>query len=146
MDAIDPAIEVVRVDTPGVGGSPAAFRPSTFPELAWTMTRLLDQLGYGQVDVLGYSWGGALAQQFAALEHPSDDDAPGVAHRDRDWRNWAVAQGPELAQFCSFNALADIVKRSVDPVFLWHLVMPVAAFCKGRPCPDMAGPERAAQL
>ena len=27
--------------------------------------RLLDQLGYEQVDVLGVSWGGALAQQFA---------------------------------------------------------------------------------
>jgi poly(3-hydroxyalkanoate) depolymerase len=70
VDAIDPAIEVIRVDTPGVGGSPAALRPYTFHELAWMMSRLLDQLGYGRVDVLGYSWGGALAQQFA-LQHAS---------------------------------------------------------------------------
>lgn len=70
VDAIDPAIEVIRVDTPGVGGSPAALRPYAFPELARMMSQLLDRLGYGQVDVLGYSWGGALAQQFA-LQHAS---------------------------------------------------------------------------
>jgi len=29
------------------------------------VTKMLDQLGYQQVDVLGVSWGGALAQQFA---------------------------------------------------------------------------------
>lgn len=65
VDAIDPDVEVIRVDTPGVGRSPAALRPYAFPELAWMVSRLLDQLGYTKVDVLGYSWGGALAQQFA---------------------------------------------------------------------------------
>jgi poly(3-hydroxyalkanoate) depolymerase len=30
---------------------------------------MLDQLGYGQVDVLGISWGGGLAQQFALQHH-----------------------------------------------------------------------------
>ena len=39
------------------------------PYRPWTLARLsaqlLDQLGYGEVDVLGVSWGGALAQQFA---------------------------------------------------------------------------------
>jgi pimeloyl-ACP methyl ester carboxylesterase len=29
------------------------------------LDRLLDELGYDRVDVLGFSWGGALAQQFA---------------------------------------------------------------------------------
>jgi len=38
------------------------YRPSTIARLS---ARLLDQLGYEQVDVLGVSWGGALAQQFA---------------------------------------------------------------------------------
>ncbi len=65
VDAIDADVEVIRVDTPGVGESPAGLRAYAFPELAWMMNDLLDQLGYGQVDVLGYSWGGALAQQFA---------------------------------------------------------------------------------
>ena len=69
VDAIDSDIEVIRVDTPGVGESPAALRPYAFPELAWMMADLLDQLGYQKVDLLGYSWGGALAQQFA-LQYP----------------------------------------------------------------------------
>jgi poly(3-hydroxyalkanoate) depolymerase len=57
--------EVVVFDIPGVGGSPAPrlpYRPSTLARLT---ARLLDQIGHAEVDVLGVSWGGALAQQFA---------------------------------------------------------------------------------
>jgi poly(3-hydroxyalkanoate) depolymerase len=57
--------EAIIFDVPGVGGSPAPmlpYRPSTLARLS---ARLLDQLGHSQVDVLGVSWGGALAQQFA---------------------------------------------------------------------------------
>jgi poly(3-hydroxyalkanoate) depolymerase len=57
--------DVIIFDVPGVGGSPAP----RFPYRPWTLTQLsaqlLDQLGYEQVDVLGVSWGGVLAQQFA---------------------------------------------------------------------------------
>jgi poly(3-hydroxyalkanoate) depolymerase len=64
LDALD-GPEAIIFDVPGVGGSPAPrlpYRPSTLARLS---ARLLDQLGYAQVDVLGVSWGGALAQQFA---------------------------------------------------------------------------------
>jgi poly(3-hydroxyalkanoate) depolymerase len=57
--------EAIVFDVPGVGGSPAPklpYRPSTLARLS---AQLLDQLGHRQVDVLGVSWGGALAQQFA---------------------------------------------------------------------------------
>jgi poly(3-hydroxyalkanoate) depolymerase len=57
--------EAIVFDVPGVGGSPAP----RLPYRPWTLTRLtaqlLDQLGYDRADVLGVSWGGALAQQFA---------------------------------------------------------------------------------
>ena len=65
VDALDPAIEVIRFDVPGTGGSPAPHIPYRFSVLARLVTKMLDQLGYQQVDVLGVSWGGALAQQFA---------------------------------------------------------------------------------
>lgn len=52
-------------DVPGVGGSPAPKLPYRPRTLARMSARLLDQLGYKEVDVLGVSWGGALAQQFA---------------------------------------------------------------------------------
>jgi poly(3-hydroxyalkanoate) depolymerase len=69
VDALDPAIEVIRFDVPGVGGSPAGPVPYRFPQLAWLLSRILDQLGHRKVAVLGLSWGGALAQQFA-FQHP----------------------------------------------------------------------------
>jgi poly(3-hydroxyalkanoate) depolymerase len=65
VDALDPAIEVIRFDVPGAGGSPAPKLPYRFPILAHLVGKMLDQLGYGRVDVLGISWGGGLAQQFA---------------------------------------------------------------------------------
>jgi poly(3-hydroxyalkanoate) depolymerase len=63
--ALDPAVEVIRVDVPGSGGSPAGAFPLGYPQLAWLLARLLDDLGHATADVLGYSWGGGLAQQFA---------------------------------------------------------------------------------
>src|SRR5262252_9592039 len=64
LDALDD-LQAIVFDVPGVGGSPPPwlpYRPSTVARLT---ARLLDNLGHQQVDVLGVSWGGALAQQFA---------------------------------------------------------------------------------
>jgi poly(3-hydroxyalkanoate) depolymerase len=64
IDALDGSHAII-FDIPGVGGSPAPrlpYRPSTIARLS---ARLLDQLGHESVDVLGVSWGGTLAQQFA---------------------------------------------------------------------------------
>lgn len=63
-------IETIVFDVPGVGGSPAPVLPYRLWQMARLAGRLLTQLGYtGPVDVLGVSWGGALAQQFA-LQNP----------------------------------------------------------------------------
>ncbi|HML08463.1 MAG TPA: poly(3-hydroxyalkanoate) depolymerase [Xanthobacteraceae bacterium] len=64
LDALD-GPEAIVFDVPGVGGSPAPRLPYRPWMLARLTARLLDQLGHEQVDVLGVSWGGALAQQFA---------------------------------------------------------------------------------
>jgi poly(3-hydroxyalkanoate) depolymerase len=56
---------VVIFDVPGVGGSPAPrfpYRPASVAHLA---ARLLDHLKIETADVLGVSWGGAIAQQLA---------------------------------------------------------------------------------
>jgi len=68
VDALDPSIEVLRFDVPGVGGSPLPRRPYRLSTLARLLARLLDQLGYTTVDLLGVSWGGGLAQQFALCQ------------------------------------------------------------------------------
>jgi poly(3-hydroxyalkanoate) depolymerase len=65
VDKLDLSIGVIRFDVPGVGGSPAPRFPYRLVWLAALVRRLLGVLGEAQVDVLGLSWGGALAQQFA---------------------------------------------------------------------------------
>jgi poly(3-hydroxyoctanoate) depolymerase len=65
VDALGDGIETIRVDLPGAGESPVPHLPIRFPGLARLVDRMLDRLGYDAVDVLGVSWGGALAQQFA---------------------------------------------------------------------------------
>src|ERR1700757_1832886 len=73
LEALDPLVDnldrdttVVRFDAPGTGGSRDSPVPYGFPYLAVVLGRLLSRLGlHGPVDVLGFSWGGALAQQFA---------------------------------------------------------------------------------
>lgn len=62
---LDPDLEIIAFDVPGVGGSSTPSKPYRFPGLAKLAARMLDYLDYGQVNVIGVSWGGALAQQFA---------------------------------------------------------------------------------
>jgi poly(3-hydroxyalkanoate) depolymerase len=64
MEAM-PEREIVIFDVPGTGRSEMSWRPRRFSGLARLANKLLDRLGYQQVDVIGVSWGGALAQQFA---------------------------------------------------------------------------------
>ena len=64
-----PNVETIAVDVPGTGGSAATVLPWRLRGLARLLDRLLGVLGFGQVDVLGISWGGTLAQELA-FRHP----------------------------------------------------------------------------
>jgi poly(3-hydroxyalkanoate) depolymerase len=68
VDALDPGRPVIRFDLPGIGGSPAPKVPYHLLTLPGTLAGLLDRLGHRQADVLGVSWGGGLAQQFAVQQ------------------------------------------------------------------------------
>jgi poly(3-hydroxyalkanoate) depolymerase len=68
VDQLDPAIEVIRFDPPGVGGSPGPAGPYRFGGLCRLIAGMLAELGYDRVDVLGISWGGGVAQHFAAFQ------------------------------------------------------------------------------
>jgi poly(3-hydroxyalkanoate) depolymerase len=60
-----PERDLITFDMPGIGGSPEP----AIPYRPWMMARiadlLLDRFGYDKVDVMGISWGGAMAQQYA---------------------------------------------------------------------------------
>jgi poly(3-hydroxyalkanoate) depolymerase len=68
VDALDPSLEVIRFDPPGVGGSPLPAAPYRFTGLCRMIAGMLSELGYDTVDVLGISWGGGVAQHFAAFQ------------------------------------------------------------------------------
>lgn len=57
--------EVITFDVPGVGHSAMPARPYRMRGIARLAAAVLDHYGHAQADVLGVSWGGAAAQQFA---------------------------------------------------------------------------------
>jgi len=75
IEAVSPLAEqltdrgFVMFDMPGTGESPDPSVPYNPFTISWTATRILDHLGLDAVDVMGISWGGAIAQHFA-LQHP----------------------------------------------------------------------------
>jgi poly(3-hydroxyalkanoate) depolymerase len=61
--------QTIAFDAPGTGESDLPRRLLRMSDLARIAARLLDELGDDRVDVLGVSFGGAVAQQLA-IQHP----------------------------------------------------------------------------
>jgi poly(3-hydroxyoctanoate) depolymerase len=57
--------QAIGFDAPGVGESTRYRWPKRMPGVARTVERMLDELGHQQVDVIGVSLGGVIAQQLA---------------------------------------------------------------------------------
>jgi pimeloyl-ACP methyl ester carboxylesterase len=66
---------VVSFDAPGVGASPTSVRPLSITELAALAETVLEAAGLADADVLGYSHGGAIAQELA---HQAPDRVRGL--------------------------------------------------------------------
>jgi poly(3-hydroxyalkanoate) depolymerase len=60
-----PGREIVTFDIPGVGHSALPSRPYRLRGVARLAAAVLDHFGHRDADVLGVSWGGIAAQQFA---------------------------------------------------------------------------------
>lgn len=65
VDHLDPDRPLIAVNPPGLGASPAPKAPYILHTMARSLRLATDHLGYDRTDILGISWGGALAQQFA---------------------------------------------------------------------------------
>jgi len=65
LEATLPDVRVISYDAPGTGRSETPLLPLTIPALAGLAEGVLDALGCEQVDVLGYSFGGIVAQHLA---------------------------------------------------------------------------------
>jgi pimeloyl-ACP methyl ester carboxylesterase len=91
---------VVAFDMPGVGGSPDPVVPYNAVTMAATASVLLDRLGIARADVLGISWGGGIAQQFA------------LQHRDRTGRLVLAASS---AGMIMAPGAVELLARLADP-------------------------------
>jgi poly(3-hydroxyalkanoate) depolymerase len=99
----------IMFDMPGTGESPDPLVPYTPFTMSWTASQLLAKYGLDQVDVMGVSWGGAMAQHFA-LQHP------GVTRRLT-----LIATTPGMLMVpgnpAAFTKMAD-PRRYIDPEFM----------------------------
>jgi pimeloyl-ACP methyl ester carboxylesterase len=66
MPALTEHRQVIAVDLQGHGRTPLGKRPISLEAMGADMGRIVSELGYRQVDVLGYSMGGGIALQMAA--------------------------------------------------------------------------------
>jgi poly(3-hydroxyoctanoate) depolymerase len=65
-----PNRRIIRLDAPGTGLSSTPLFPISVPELADLLVAVLDDRGVPWTDVVGFSYGGAVAQQLA-FDHPT---------------------------------------------------------------------------
>jgi pimeloyl-ACP methyl ester carboxylesterase len=73
VDALASMREVILFDNAGVGGSTGST-PRTVTEMAHDAVRFLEELGLQEVDLLGFSLGGFVAQELALIR-------PRLVHR-----------------------------------------------------------------
>lgn len=99
----------IMFDMPGIGDSPDPVVPYNPFTMSWIAAQLLDRYGLDQVDVMGVSWGGAMAQHFA-LQHPG-----------RTRRLTLIATTPGIVMVpgnpAAFTKMAN-PRRYIDPKFM----------------------------
>lgn len=106
MEVMAPLVEsladrpILMFDMPGIGGSPEPMVPYTPCMAASWANELLKREGVEQADVLGFSWGGAIAQQFA------------IQHGTRLRRLALAGIGPGLP---SLPGKASVLTHLADP-------------------------------
>jgi poly(3-hydroxyalkanoate) depolymerase len=126
VDELPASLEVIRFDPPGVGGSRLPALPYRFGGLCRLIARMLTALGHDRADVLGISWGGAVAQHFAAFQR----------HRCRRLVLVSTATGALMVP-ARPTVLARMLtpRRYIDPGYL-RSVAPVLYGGSARTAPD----------
>jgi len=119
IESVAPLADALRerpfiiCDMPGTGGSPDPVIPYSPASMSLTICSLLDRIGVGLVDVMGVSWGGALAQHFA-LQHPGRVDRLVLAATAA---GFAMVPGDPTAFGPLANPLAHSQREYMNEVF-----------------------------
>jgi len=125
-------VRTIAYDAPGTGGSEPYRTPRRIGGMVRTIERLLDSLGIGQVDVLGVSFGGGVAQQLA---HQSPDRVRRLVLAATSTGALSVPGRPS-----ALLALAT-PRRYHDPGY-YHRIAPKVFGGQSRYAPDKAAETR----
>ncbi len=128
--------EVIALDAPGTGLSERTRCPMRMSGLARMVAALLDELDLPQADVLGYSFGGLLAQELA---HRSPD-------RVRRLILCATAQGLPVVPPSPVPALMLMTPARYYHPRLFRLMIPHIAGGRTRRDPDLLEDQAEARL
>jgi 3-oxoadipate enol-lactonase len=116
LKAFAPRFRAVAWDAPGYGASPP-LQPMTFAGLAASLLALLDKLGVARAHIVGQSFGGMIAQEFAA-RHPGRvaslvlaGTSPAFGRADGDFQKRFVAE--RLAPLDAGKTMADLAQGIV---------------------------------
>jgi pimeloyl-ACP methyl ester carboxylesterase len=128
---------IIAFDPPGIGKSPDPWLPYTAGSVANWIADILDELEVPEADLLGFSWGGAIAQQFA-IQHkrrvrklalaaigPGWPVIPGQASvlsylTDPGW----IGQLRENPRRAAFIGIGEADRLALTPDFLSRLKLP----------------------
>ncbi|KEZ79149.1 alpha/beta fold hydrolase [Salinisphaera hydrothermalis] len=89
VNALDDA-EIIVPEMPGAGRSPPRSMPHRLSWYAALIATFLERLGYDELlDLVGLSWGGSLAQQFA-LDYPAQVNRLVLASSSIGWPSLAT--------------------------------------------------------
>jgi 3-oxoadipate enol-lactonase len=113
LKAFSPRFRAVAWDGPGYGAS-APLEPMNFPGLAASLKALLDDLGVERAHIVGQSFGGMIAQEFAAT-YPErvrslvlTGTSPAFGRADGDFQKRFVAD--RLAPLDAGKTMAELAE------------------------------------
>jgi pimeloyl-ACP methyl ester carboxylesterase len=129
--------EVIGVDLQNHGRSPFVDRPMRFESMADDVAALIEMLGLGSVDVLGFSLGGAVALRLA-IQHPAAVRRlvlVSTVVKRSDWYPEGIAgfdaMGPESVEFLGPSPLGQrYAEIAPEPADFGRLVAALTAQLK----------------
>jgi len=120
---------VIGVDLPSHGRSPAADRPMRFETMADDIAAVIELLGLGQADVMGFSLGGGVALR-TAIQHPDVVRRLVLVSTPFKRAGWhpemvagMIAMGPEIAEPMKQTPMYEVYRQIAPRVEDWPVLV-----------------------
>ena len=120
---------VIGVDLQSHGRSPATDRPMRYETMADDIAALIEQLGLGPADLMGFSLGGAVALR-TAIQHPDVVRRAvlvSTVFKRAGWHPEMVvgmdAMGPEVAEPMKQTPMYEVYQRVAPRVEDWPILV-----------------------